>query len=176
MGRIDEAMRRAGGAGVLPAQSPRPSNEGDVFVSPWSFRENVIPGASVEVDAPEERASAPSAALASFAAPELRTVIAASIRNGASGWSPNRRRITCWSSSSGSSPRRCTRRRPNGNTQRRHGDQRAAGDGKSLTAVNLALTLSESYGRRVLLVDADLRRPSLHETAQVPNVRGSATR
>jgi capsular exopolysaccharide synthesis family protein len=36
------------------------------------------------------------------------------------------------------------------------------GDGKTLTAANLALTLSESYRRRVLLVDADLRRPCLH--------------
>ena len=36
------------------------------------------------------------------------------------------------------------------------------GEGKTLTAANLALTLSESYRRRVLLVDADLRRPMLH--------------
>src|SRR4029077_15497258 len=35
-------------------------------------------------------------------------------------------------------------------------------EGKTLTATNLALTLSESYQRRVLLVDADLRRPSVH--------------
>lgn len=35
-------------------------------------------------------------------------------------------------------------------------------EGKSLTASNLALTLSESYRRSVLLIDADLRRPSLH--------------
>lgn len=35
-------------------------------------------------------------------------------------------------------------------------------EGKSLTAANLAMTLSESYQRRVLLVDADLRLPSLH--------------
>lgn len=34
-------------------------------------------------------------------------------------------------------------------------------DGKTLTAVNLALVLSESYRRKVLLVDADLRRPSI---------------
>src|SRR5262249_13197395 len=39
----------------------------------------------------------------------------------------------------------------------------APGDGKTLTSTNLALVLSESYGRRVLLVDADLRRPSLHQ-------------
>lgn len=37
-----------------------------------------------------------------------------------------------------------------------------AGEGKSLTSVNLALTLSGSYGRNVLLIDADLRRPTLH--------------
>lgn len=40
------------------------------------------------------------------------------------------------------------------------------GDGKTLTAVNLALTLSESYRRRVLLVDGDLRRPSITSTSQ----------
>jgi capsular exopolysaccharide synthesis family protein len=36
------------------------------------------------------------------------------------------------------------------------------GEGKTLTVVNLALTLSESYARRVLIVDADLRQPSVH--------------
>ena len=46
------------------------------------------------------------------------------------------------------------------------------GEGKSLTAVNLALTLSGSYGRRVLLMDADLRRPSLDRIAQLPGERG----
>jgi capsular exopolysaccharide synthesis family protein len=35
------------------------------------------------------------------------------------------------------------------------------GEGKTLTASNLALTLSQSYQKQVLLVDADLRRPSL---------------
>jgi len=47
-----------------------------------------------------------------------------------------------------------------------------AGEGKTLTAVNLALTLSESFGRRVLLIDADLRRPALHEVFQVSNESG----
>jgi protein-tyrosine kinase len=37
-----------------------------------------------------------------------------------------------------------------------------AGEGKTLTAANLALTFAEAYERTVLLVDADLRRPSLH--------------
>jgi len=45
-------------------------------------------------------------------------------------------------------------------------------EGKTLTVVNLALTLSESYGRRVLLIDADLRRPAIHEVLGIPNDRG----
>ncbi len=47
-----------------------------------------------------------------------------------------------------------------------------AGEGKTLTSTNLALTLSESFRRSVLLIDADLRRPTLHEIFQVPNVVG----
>jgi capsular exopolysaccharide synthesis family protein len=45
-------------------------------------------------------------------------------------------------------------------------------EGKTLTVVNLALTLSESYGRRVLLIDADLRGPSVHHVLGIPNERG----
>jgi capsular exopolysaccharide synthesis family protein len=37
------------------------------------------------------------------------------------------------------------------------------GDGKSLTAANLALTMAQEYQHRVLLLDADLRRPTLHQ-------------
>ena len=48
----------------------------------------------------------------------------------------------------------------------------APGDGKSHVAVNLALTLSDSYRRRVLLVDADLRRPTLHLLFRVPSTEG----
>jgi capsular exopolysaccharide synthesis family protein len=43
-----------------------------------------------------------------------------------------------------------------------------------LTSTNLALTLSESFKRRVLLIDADLRRPSIHEVFRLPNTRGLA--
>jgi capsular exopolysaccharide synthesis family protein len=45
-------------------------------------------------------------------------------------------------------------------------------DGKTLTVVNLALTLSHSYARRVLVIDADLRWPGLHAVLDVPNHRG----
>jgi capsular exopolysaccharide synthesis family protein len=46
------------------------------------------------------------------------------------------------------------------------------GDGKSYVSVNLALTLSDSYRRRVLLIDADLRRPSLHLMFGIRNTKG----
>jgi capsular exopolysaccharide synthesis family protein len=36
------------------------------------------------------------------------------------------------------------------------------GEGKTLLASNVALVLSGSFGRRVLLIDGDLRRPCLH--------------
>lgn len=45
-------------------------------------------------------------------------------------------------------------------------------EGKTLTATNLALTLSESYQRRVLLIDADLRRPRLREMFALPATEG----
>jgi capsular exopolysaccharide synthesis family protein len=46
------------------------------------------------------------------------------------------------------------------------------GEGKSLTATNLALTLSESYQKTVLLIDADLRRPTLHTSFHIDNRSG----
>lgn len=45
-------------------------------------------------------------------------------------------------------------------------------EGKTLTATNLALTLSQSYQRRVLLVDADLRRPSIKVMFGLPDGPG----
>lgn len=45
------------------------------------------------------------------------------------------------------------------------------GDGKSTTASNLAITLANT-GRRVLLIDGDLRKPSLHGIYNLPRDRG----
>ena len=47
-----------------------------------------------------------------------------------------------------------------------------AAEGKTLTTTNLALTLSHSFDRRVLLIDADLRRPSVHKMFGLPNDEG----
>jgi protein-tyrosine kinase len=49
-----------------------------------------------------------------------------------------------------------------------------AGEGKTLTTVNLALTLSGSYQRRVLIIDCDLRRPTIHGAFQIAGAPGVA--
>jgi len=167
MGRIDEALQRAGKASVLPAAPARTSTEAEVFASPWSFREP----AGTDAAPVEERAEARPAAVDAFPGTEVRTV---------GGLNPQ------WTerlvSAPHADPLMVEQFRQLAATL--HQAQAAdnirvvmitsadAGDGKSLTAVNLALTLSDSYGRRVLLVDADLRRPSLHEMARIPNTHG----
>jgi capsular exopolysaccharide synthesis family protein len=46
------------------------------------------------------------------------------------------------------------------------------GEGKTLTASNIAMTLSQSYKKEVLLVDADFRRPSVHAVFGIPPYPG----
>jgi protein-tyrosine kinase len=46
------------------------------------------------------------------------------------------------------------------------------GEGKSFTAVNLAMSIAMEYDRTVLLVDADVARPSLPATLGLPETRG----
>jgi len=41
-------------------------------------------------------------------------------------------------------------------------------DGKTVTALNLALTMAQEFQRRVLVVDADLRRPMIHQLLGLP--------
>jgi capsular exopolysaccharide synthesis family protein len=47
----------------------------------------------------------------------------------------------------------------------------SAGEGKSTTAANFAVVTAQA-GSRVCLIDADLRRPTLHETFNLKNNRG----
>lgn len=46
-----------------------------------------------------------------------------------------------------------------------------AGEGKSTVSVNLALTMSIAAGK-ILLIDADLRRPSIHKKLKLDNSTG----
>lgn len=48
------------------------------------------------------------------------------------------------------------------------------GDGKTVTSINCATVLAKQ-GKRVLLVDADLRRPSVHRIMHLPNTQGLST-
>ena len=50
----------------------------------------------------------------------------------------------------------------------------AAGDGKSITAVNLALTMAQELQRSVVLVDTDLRGPSAHALLGLASTPGLA--
>ncbi len=47
-------------------------------------------------------------------------------------------------------------------------------EGKTITTANLAVALAQQ-DRRVLLVDADLRRPGIHEVFDLPNENGLTT-
>lgn len=48
----------------------------------------------------------------------------------------------------------------------------ARGDGKSLTTLNLALTIACDLNRQVLVIDGDLRRPTAHRLLHVDGKRG----
>ena len=50
----------------------------------------------------------------------------------------------------------------------------APGEDKSITLANLAVAMAQG-GQRVILVDANLRHPSLHELFDAPNERGLVT-
>lgn len=47
-----------------------------------------------------------------------------------------------------------------------------AGEGKSMTSINLAASLAGEYDHTVLLIDADLRRPSVHKYLQLGTCKG----
>lgn len=46
------------------------------------------------------------------------------------------------------------------------------GEGKSLTALNLALSLAQEFDHTVMLVDADIRKPSIHGYLGIENSLG----
>jgi len=166
MSRLDEALRRS----ASPLGSPLPqSRQGDVFASPWS-----IPNESRGGNEPRVAETAPPKAHdAASASPRLLVATAPSTFD--ANWKE-------WFSSPGVDPAVVEQFRKLAATlfhAQRAGRLKvlmvtsaAPGEGKTLTALNLARVLSESYRRSVLLIDADLRRPRLSEAAGLTTADG----
>jgi receptor protein-tyrosine kinase len=159
LSRIDEALRRA-----ETAQSDKVKGSQDLFVSAWSIAEPARsvaePTTKVSPDRQEvRRVAAPSPPVALNPAwrehlangPRADPVLVEQFRRLAA-------TLHHAQKSSGIRVIMLTSASPD--------------DGKTWTALNLALVLSESYRRRVLLIDADLRRPSLANIAAVTDAVG----
>jgi protein-tyrosine kinase len=163
MGRIDEALRREGKIGHVDRSSER-RGQMDEFASPWTFREGNEgrPGSNPL-----------AAALDGGTEPTLH-----GLRHCSDAWLPrlviaeraNRLLVEEFRQLAAT----LHQAQATSNVRVLMVTSAQPGEGKSTTAVNLALTFSESYRRKVLLLDADLRRPTLHEITQVSNVRGLA--
>src|ERR1700687_4347507 len=153
MSRINEALSRAGvqhshGSGSTPAGE-------DVFVSPWRF------GGAEPQKTVSGRATTPN--------PILHVVRSSLVERFRPGW---RERLMVWPAVDACLVEQFRRLAATLlQSQRATGlksviiASASPGDGKTLTALNLALVLSESYRQTVLLIDADLRRPTIGEGA-----------
>lgn len=47
-----------------------------------------------------------------------------------------------------------------------------ASEGKTLSSINLALTIAQEIDQKILLIDTDLRRPSVHKVLGIPAEKG----
>jgi protein-tyrosine kinase len=167
VGRIDEALRRSGSAG------PEPSHGGDsVFRSAWPVSDGFTrpEGFTREEAASVKTAVLPAEIAIATAQPQTP------VRGFASEW---RERLA---SGPQANPLLLEQFRRLAATlyhaQATNGlrsimvTSASPSDGKTMTAVNLALVLSESYRRRVLLIDADLRRPSIPNVTDLTDAVG----
>jgi protein-tyrosine kinase len=176
MSRIDEALRRA--RAIEPVKRPEAGTVAEPFRSAWEFQEDQ---AELAPRAVEPAAPAPATAHAHAHAPlalieDGLTDSATVISGFNSQW---RDRLVV---SPDSQPylveqfRRLAATLHQGqaanNIKTVMVTSASPSDGKTLTAINLALILSESYQRRVLLIDADMRRPSIHDVTAMSNVMG----
>ena len=177
MSRIDEALRRARkGPDGGPVEVPQHGD--DVFVSPWEFDASAEGPAK---DAGPARAVpapvVPAPVVPAPVAPD--TAVAEAPKAPVPANVPAIEKLVAGSRTPG---RAFEQYRKLGATLHQAQIEKSihvvmltsavAGEGKTLTAANLALTLSQSYGRNTLLIDADLRRPMLHTLFEVPNVTG----
>ena len=174
MSLLERALRRARGENTLDPviAAPDPARLSNaVFVSAWHFdeSENEPPPAEAPEPASDKAAFQPVHPTTSAAALPRFAGFRADVRNklvvGDEALSTLREQFR----SVASSLYRLRQERP---VKVVMVVSAAPGEGKTLTSTNLALTLSESYQTRVLLIDADLRRPSLHRLFDVPNQIG----
>src|SRR5688572_7603735 len=157
MTRVDQALARA--ANVQTPGSPEPENHREP-ASPWNLEVEAVAAAVAQPSEPAESEVDPTVYTSRLSAAVLEKLVVTPVI-GAQSVEEYRRLaavLHLTQAERGIKVIMVTSAQP--------------GEGKTLTAVNIALTLSESYRRSVLLVDADLRRPTLHEIFQVPNVAG----
>ena len=174
MSRIDRALRiREGGTGVVPSDSPA-AQAGDASPLQQYDREERL--AAIQRDLHEE----PAVEVVEPKQPSKRPVksIRSSRPVGASTDEDRQARLVTGNLSGVSIEQYRKLAAVLHDAQVDHGlntvmiTSALPGEGKTLTGVNLALTLTESYERRVLLIDADLRGPSLHQALNLANERG----
>jgi len=169
VGRIDEALRRSGNAA-----GPEPSRSGDgVFRSAWPVSEGFTRSEGVTR---EEAASGMTVVLPAEIAVATAPPPQTPLRGFAAEW---RERLA---SGPQANPLLLEQFRRLAATlyhaQATNGlrtimvTSASPSDGKTMTAVNLALVLSDSYRRRVLLIDADLRRPSIPNVTDLTDAVG----
>jgi capsular exopolysaccharide synthesis family protein len=162
MGRIEEALRRSGKT-QRQSSSEATAVAKDVFASPWGFRDGSPERLADGTDQRGLAVQAPAGQvrrIRSFSDAWMERLVSGPAADALLVEQFRQLAATLHQAQTTSQIKivMVTSAEPN--------------EGKSFTAMNLALTLSESYRRRVLLIDGDLRRPSLHEIAQVPNVSG----
>jgi capsular exopolysaccharide synthesis family protein len=166
MSRINDALRRAGTR--LAEPSALEAVGADVFVSPWTACDNQV-AHGVSNDKTGERV--PDLAL-DDPAPRPRVVRPSLLGGFNPGW---RERLIVSADADPLLVHQFHRLAASLLQAQRAEHLKsvmitsaAPKDGKTLTALNLALVLSESYRRRVLLVEADLRRPAISAAANLP--------
>ena len=174
MSRIEEALRRAGGAAGARSEPGEPTNGHELVPDPWFTTTEAL-----EVHG-RPAPAAPAAPVATTPPPALPGLLADERALPLSGFSND------WADRLAVAPgvnpmlveqfRRLAaslyHAQTAGSLKTLMVTSAWEGDGKTLTALNLALVLSESYRRRVLLVDADLRRPSISNLSAISSTCG----
>jgi len=173
MGRIDEALRRTTTVRRFPREAP----EQDAFVSAWSWKDEprstgrspVSHPAPVERTAEERSDVGPATQVVATPTlldrlkPEWHDLIVGS-PSADRGFTEQYRRLAATL------------------LQAQRVDEinsvlitsAVPGDGKTMTALNLALVMSSSYARRVLLIESDLRSPAITEALGLTALEGLA--